>query len=109
MNTNNIDKLREEAAAAAGEVAYMLEPFDPASDSEMIRNMHKALCEMVRCGARMAYADFVEQVQAEDQKFIKKLEGMHLRYTDEYCETGSKYYEGYADALDEVLKIFKEM
>ena len=106
MNTNNIDKLREEAAAAAGTVAYMLQPFDLCSDNAMIRSMHKTLVEMVRCCARMAYADFVEQVQAEDQKFIARLKGLCEEYAE---ETDNVYYEGCLDALGEALKIFREM
>jgi len=109
MNTNNINKLREEAAAAAGTVAYMLEPFDIGSDNEAERSVHQTLREMVRCGARMAFADFIEQIQAEDQKFIKELEGWYLAHADLYGETGSRYSDGYSAAIDDILKIFKEM
>lgn len=101
MNTNNIDKLREEAAAAAGTVAYMLEPFDPASDNEDVRDVHRMLREMVRCGARIAFADFVEQIQAEDQKFIARLEELYSIYAGTDPE--------YSEAINDILQIFKEM
>jgi hypothetical protein len=104
MNKNNIDKLREEAAAAAGTVAYMLEPFDIASDNDDVRDVHQTLREMVRCGAKMAYADCVEQVQAADQKFIARLKKMYPPYIE-----GANFGAGYFAAIDDILQIFKEM
>jgi len=101
MNTNNIDKLRKEAAAAAGMASALMESFDPGYDGEIAQNLHAALHEMIRCGAKMTAAGIVEQIQAEDQKFIKKLEELHSIYAGTDPE--------YSEAINDILKIFKEM
>lgn len=109
MNTNNVNKLREQAASAAGTLSYLLEPFPADSENELILGVRNIVLMSVRMGAAMQQAHTLEHVQQEEQKFMERLEEEMLKASDEFCKHGNAYHEGYADAVDKALQIFREM